>query len=409
MPPENTITLVNALSLFGGLQGIVFAFILLGLATNNSHANRYLALILGILGVILIHQFLLESGYIRYAAYLLGASSPLEILISPALYLYVRTLTVADDKKISRRWIITPIIIIWVLLLPFLLADFDVRLSLINNQTNGENSNQLQSISFAAVMLLSGLMFTACIALSFKLLFAHKRNIAFFFSYRENVDLAWLRNLLLVMVAFWGMMVCYFILLPLFGMNTEEGIKAQARVMFLILDIFTVAATFYLGVMGLLQPRVYKSGNLQVLSEENEGNEENDSPHAPQATSTKYKKSALDQNQSQRILKRLLDVMEHEKPYLKSDLTLPDLATLSSTTPNYLSQVINEKLNMSFFDYVNAHRIETAKNVLINPLPNTQTILDVAMYSAFNSKSAFYSAFKKQMNMTPTEFRKRYA
>lgn len=406
MTPEPTITLVNALTLFGGVQGIIFSFILLMLAKNNTHANRYLALMLGILGIILLHQFAMETGYIQQFPYLLGGSSPFEVLISPTLYLYVRTMTVADDKKISRRWLVAPIIIMWILILPFFAADFDTRVSLINNQYDGESLNLLLRISFPTVLLLSGLMFTACIALSFKLLFAHTRNIAHFFSYRENIELTWLRNLLLVMVGFWVMMIIFFILLPYFGMNSEEEIKEQTGVMFLLLDIFAVAAIFYLGVMGLLQPRVYKSGSLQAMEENDETPE---TPDSTKASSDKYKKSALSQGQSERILKRLLDVMENEKPYLKSDLTLPDLAALSSTTPHYLSQVINEQLQMSFFDYVNSHRIETAKELLIHPLPYTQTVLDVAMASAFNSKSAFYSAFKKQMGITPAEFKKSYA
>lgn len=401
MPPEPTITLVNALTLFGGVQGIAFALILLRLAKNNTHANCYLALMLGILGVILLHQFSLESGYIRRVPILLGASSPFEILISPALYLYIRTMTVADDKKISRRWLVAPILVMWILLLPFLTSSFDVKMSLINNQYDGESLDPLLRVSFPAVMLLSGGMLTGCIVMSFKLLFAHTHNITHFFSYRENIELLWLKNLLLIMVCFWVTMIVYFLLLPYFGMNTEEGVD----IMFLILDILTVVAVFYLGVMGLLQPRVYKSGSLQVLADETENPE---TPDNQQASSGKYKKSALGQEQSERILKRLLAVMESEKPYLKSNLTLPDLAALSSTTPNYLSQVINEQLKMSFFDYVNSHRIETAKELLIHPLPHTQTVLDVAMESAFNSKSAFYAAFKKQMGITPAEFKKSY-
>ncbi len=101
--------------------------------------------------------------------------------------------------------------------------------------------------------------------------------------------------------------------------------------------------------------------------------------------------------------------MEDEKPYLNSNLTLLDLAKTVSTTPNYLSQVINEQLQMNFFDYVNSYRLEKAKELLIDPLPHTPTILDVAMESAFNSKSAFYNAFRKKMGITPAEFKKSHS
>ena len=63
---------------------------------------------------------------------------------------------------------------------------------------------------------------------------------------------------------------------------------------------------------------------------------------------------------------------------------------------------------MNFFDFINSYRIEMAKELIINPLPHTRTILDIAMESAFNSKSAFYSAFKKQTGITPAEFKKSY-
>ena len=101
--------------------------------------------------------------------------------------------------------------------------------------------------------------------------------------------------------------------------------------------------------------------------------------------------------------------MKQQQPYLKSNLTLPDLARLVSTTPNYLSQVINAQLHMNFFDFINSYRIETAKNLIRNPLPHTRTILDIAMESAFNSKSAFYTAFKKQMGITPVEYKRGFA
>ena len=165
--------------------------------------------------------------------------------------------------------------------------------------------------------------------------------------------------------------------------------------------VFSVLFVFYLGTMGLLQQRIYSSD--QALSKEPSPQEDINVANTPDG---KYKKSAVTEEMSSRILKRLTDTMQEEKPYLNNTLTLPELAEMLSTPPNYLSQVINEQLQMNFFDYVNSYRIETAKNLIINPLPHTLTILDIAMESAFNSKSAFYSAFKKQVGITPAAFKK---
>ena len=67
----------------------------------------------------------------------------------------------------------------------------------------------------------------------------------------------------------------------------------------------------------------------------------------------KYMKSPLDIEQSQSLLDRLLIYMEDKKPYLTTKITLPQLADQFDTNPNYLSQVINEKLDQNFYDFIN--------------------------------------------------------
>ena len=98
--------------------------------------------------------------------------------------------------------------------------------------------------------------------------------------------------------------------------------------------------------------------------------------------------------------------MEQEKPYLDNELSLPKLALSLDVSPNNLSQVIYERFSMNFFDFFNSFRIEEAKQQLINLDPKRVTILGVALDSGFNSKSAFYTGFKKHTAMTPTQFRK---
>jgi len=100
--------------------------------------------------------------------------------------------------------------------------------------------------------------------------------------------------------------------------------------------------------------------------------------------------------------------MEQEKLYLDAKLSLPRLSEALKVSSNYLSQVINEQLNHNFFDFVNGYRVEEAKGRLIGDKGKSANILTVANDAGFNSKSAFYSAFKKHTGMTPGEFRKRH-
>jgi AraC-like DNA-binding protein len=61
---------------------------------------------------------------------------------------------------------------------------------------------------------------------------------------------------------------------------------------------------------------------------------------------------------------------------------------------------------MSYPDFISSFRIEAAKKKLIAPKPNT--IFSIYLDVGFNSKAAFYTAFKKHTQMTPTEFKKQH-
>ena len=98
--------------------------------------------------------------------------------------------------------------------------------------------------------------------------------------------------------------------------------------------------------------------------------------------------------------------MAKDKLYQSPELTLALFAEKVNIPSYYASQVINEKLDCNFFDFVNGYRIEAAMAMLVNPKYNHYTIVAIAFEAGFNSKSAFYSAFKKITNLTPSQFRK---
>jgi AraC-like DNA-binding protein len=124
------------------------------------------------------------------------------------------------------------------------------------------------------------------------------------------------------------------------------------------------------------------------------------------ASARKYERSALTPERSDAFLKRLIDVMESEKPYTDGELTLPRLAARLSVSTHHLSQVINERLERSFSDFVNSYRVEEAKRRLADPAAGHYSLIAIAEDVGFNSKSSFNAAFKKQTGMTPSEFRK---
>jgi AraC-like DNA-binding protein len=119
----------------------------------------------------------------------------------------------------------------------------------------------------------------------------------------------------------------------------------------------------------------------------------------------KYVKSGLSDEQMAHYKNRLANLMRIEKAFLKPDLTLPGLAALAGCSVNHLSQVINSGFGMGFFDYLNQHRVEYAKQLLGRPDGRHRSILSIAFAAGFNSNSSFYAAFRKASGQTPARFR----
>ncbi|TYA71770.1 helix-turn-helix domain-containing protein [Seonamhaeicola marinus] len=109
------------------------------------------------------------------------------------------------------------------------------------------------------------------------------------------------------------------------------------------------------------------------------------------------------QNQS---LETLNTFMITNKPYLDFDLTLQKLAELTDIPEKELSELINRYLGKHFFDFINEYRINDAKILLADATKNDLTVQEILYTVGFNSKSSFYTAFKKVTNLTPSEFRK---
>lgn len=108
---------------------------------------------------------------------------------------------------------------------------------------------------------------------------------------------------------------------------------------------------------------------------------------------------------SEELLK-LQQYMSEEKPFLNPALTIQDVSNDIQIPVRDLSLLINHKLEQHFYDFINAYRIENAKNILKDTSKSKVTILEILYEVGFNSKSSFNTAFKKHTGFTPTDFRK---
>jgi len=120
-------------------------------------------------------------------------------------------------------------------------------------------------------------------------------------------------------------------------------------------------------------------------------------------------KSFASQEQSEEVEKKLEQIRRHMsecKPFVNPMLSLNDLALDLNVAPRELSGLINRHFNQNFIDFINTYRIEMAKDRLMNPQDEKETIIEVMYLVGFNSKSSFNTIFKKKTGLTPSEFKR---
>lgn len=119
----------------------------------------------------------------------------------------------------------------------------------------------------------------------------------------------------------------------------------------------------------------------------------------------KNTKLKINSQEEEKIIVKLKQIMENEKLYLNSELTLPRLADKLNVPLYALSKIINEKLNKNFSEFVNSYRIDEAKKRLVDDSFNHLNIASIAYDCGFNSLSTFNTFFKKQTSTTPSKFK----
>jgi len=124
---------------------------------------------------------------------------------------------------------------------------------------------------------------------------------------------------------------------------------------------------------------------------------------AVSAPAPKYERSRLDDERLERIAARIDGAFLAERLHLDPNLSLRKLSTATGVSEINLSQTFSRLLNTNFFEYVNARRVDEAKALLKN---SARSVLQIAIDAGFNSRSAFYTAFKESTGQTPATYRK---
>ncbi|HEY7772638.1 MAG TPA: AraC family transcriptional regulator [Marinagarivorans sp.] len=102
--------------------------------------------------------------------------------------------------------------------------------------------------------------------------------------------------------------------------------------------------------------------------------------------------------------KALQMLLQEQSLHLNPELTVEDLARAARMPDRQVSQLINTCLGKNFFEFVNEARVNEAKRLLTETSWPVQRVLEE---SGFNSKATFNRIFKRYVEQTPSDYRKR--
>jgi AraC-like DNA-binding protein len=216
------------------------------------------------------------------------------------------------------------------------------------------------------------------------------------FSSIESIKLKWLRNLTFIL----SVVVIFYCLE--YGLSFF-GIQLSNR--FDLTSLLVAVSVYVMGYWALIKSDTFKNpliaDSIRQLSDEQTSLREKD------LQNRKYAKSGLSSETAATYVEELSRLMENEKCYRDSELTLSQLANKLNITPHNLSEVLNTQLELNFFDVINRYRVEEVKAKLTDGAYAHVKILALAFDAGFNSKTAFNTIFKNMTGCTPSEYRNR--
>ena len=123
-------------------------------------------------------------------------------------------------------------------------------------------------------------------------------------------------------------------------------------------------------------------------------------PGAGSATDAPLIKARTDE----RYLPLLEELMEGRQLYRQAELSREKVADQLGISPGYLSGLLSEHATTNFSELVNGYRVADVKRMLVDPDYANYRLVSIGLEAGFNSKSAFYQAFKKETGQTPSAY-----
>jgi AraC-like DNA-binding protein len=382
-----TLDWIQLASVVGAVQGLLLVVVLLAHRANRS-ANRLLAALMLAITLYLASGVYYATGLIEAHPHFFGLSYATTWLFGPLVYLYA---VAASDRswRFRPRHLLhfLPAALITLAVAPYYMMSGAEKIALYHRLVAGDVPARLAFIE--PTKFPSGIAYSVLTGLYLR---RHRRRIEDSYSNTARRNLRWLGWLAGAAAGIW--------LIATISQFTGAGQRLREEHVTLAIALLAYA----IGYMGLRQPEVFRY-ETQEFAVVTPAAVAPVAPSAPDVPVSRYERSGLRDREAEQLRTALLAVMDDECPWKDSELTLPDLAARLNSTPHKLSEVLNDQIGQTFYDFVNGYRVREVQRRIQTGDAQRLKMLALALDAGFASKSTFNVAFKKHTSQTPSEFR----
>jgi AraC-like DNA-binding protein len=310
--------------------------------------------------------------------FLINLSTPFIFLAGPALWFYIKSLTNKDFRfSIWHLFHFLPFVLVFLIL-------YVENYSLSAEQRIAfETSNALlQTWIFPLIVTMIVFSTQGYYVWGLFILHDYRKKIKTYFAKLDNINLGWLKFLLICSIVFHASISALYALNIFFVFASYGNLQLFG---YLIAALFVIVIGFF----GLQQGDIFSSVPEKFSFEK--------------ASEIETIPSKLT-NTEEAFVYKLLQYMKEHKPFLDSELTLGTLSAFMDVSPEYLSGILNNRLNKNFFDFVNHFRIEEFKKLSSLPENQKLTLIALAYDCGFSSKATFNRVFKNITGTTPSQY-----
>jgi AraC-like DNA-binding protein len=379
-PGNTSLSFSSFIILLGVVQGTLLS--VTGLL-HRDRRSRLKGLLFLSVTCIIAEIFLNRTGYMYHVIWLVDFSEPLQYAVAPLAYLIVISL---DPKNSFKNWWLhfIPFILYFIYFLPFYFSSPQYKEAsyyfihhLVDFQSDEHfrflnKWGQLRNYQLYACFCQTTIYMVLC----FQQLARLKKQASDlpFVDTREV-------NLWILFNALMGMLVIVVLVVKVsFVRDLGDHIIASFF-------------TFIIYVASFVE--LARLGKPQHVSNQS----------TPADAQKRVVSSGIKEEKKDDIQNRLVLLMEEKKLYRDNLVSLSRVARQTGEPAYIVSQVINERMGASFFEWIAKYRVDEAKKLLTGPSGKNLTIEQVAEEVGYNSKSAFNKVFKKLTGKTPAEFR----